>query len=51
MKKLVFLASGGGGNLKFICHCINLNILLDVHVVGVIADRHCGAVDFARNNG
>jgi len=50
MKKLVFLASGGGGNLKFIYRCITLNFLPNVHVVGVIADRPCGAMEFAHDN-
>ncbi|MCY6959566.1 formyltransferase family protein [Clostridium brassicae] len=51
MKKIVFLVSGDGGTLKFIKKCIDNNILQGFVIQCVIADRECGALEFARNNG
>lgn len=51
MKKIIFLVSGDGGTLKFIKKCIDNNILQDFIIQCVIADRECGALEFARNNG
>ena len=48
MSRIVFLGSGGGGNLKFI-----YNYFLNdqsVKIVGVITDRQCGAGEFAEIN-
>lgn len=49
MKRILFLASGGGGTLKFI-HRVS-EIFSEMSIVGVVADRHCGAIDFAEANG
>jgi phosphoribosylglycinamide formyltransferase-1 len=53
MKKgrIIFLASGNGGTLRFIHHCIDQNILPQYEIISIIADRECGAVHFAKNNG
>lgn len=50
MKKLLFLTSGGGGNLKFIFKYLQLHTYLDFYIDSVIADRECGAYEFAREN-
>lgn len=44
--KIVFLGSGGGGNLKFINEY--LKVVQVAEVSGVIADRECGAVEYAK---
>lgn len=46
-KNIVFLCSGGGGNLKFINQSINLGWLGNDAKLIVIADRECGAINFA----
>jgi phosphoribosylglycinamide formyltransferase 1 len=46
--KIVFLGSGGGGNLKFIHNLSKINKNFDV--VGVITDRHCGASEYAKKS-
>lgn len=46
MSKIVFLASGGGGSLKFIYHALK-SLQVPVQIAGVIADRTCPALDFA----
>ncbi len=50
MAKLLFLASGGGGNLKFIKQCIEEGIIKNCDVE-MIADRDCGAYIYAKNSG
>ena len=50
MKKIIFLVSGNGGNLKFIHECIKLNHLSDCTISCVIADRDCEALSFARGH-
>jgi phosphoribosylglycinamide formyltransferase-1 len=45
--KIVFLSSGGGGNLRFIKKCIDETLLENCEVVAVISDRQCRALDFA----
>jgi phosphoribosylglycinamide formyltransferase-1 len=50
---VVFLSSGGGGHLKFVHEMINnsdsaLRNLL--RVKAVVADRECGALDYAKGN-
>lgn len=50
-RKIVFLCSGNGGNLKFIHKCIQYNILQDYEISSVITDRECGALDYAKANG
>lgn len=47
MKKIVFLVSGNGGTLKFMENAIEL-LGLNFKIVGVVADRDCGAVKFAQ---
>lgn len=46
MNKIVFLASGNGGNLKFFFYAIK-KLNLPLEIIGVIADRPCGSIDFA----
>jgi len=50
MKSVLFLVSGGGGNLKFIHQAMNSGIIKDV-CLGVIADRECGALEYAKKIG
>lgn len=47
MKNIVFLVSGGGGNLKFI-YLVNKYEILKNFKITVIADRNCGALDFSK---
>lgn len=47
MKKIVFLASGNGGNLKFFYLAQQHNLISDIDL-SVVADRECGSIDFAR---
>jgi len=49
MKKIIFLASGGGGNLKFI-HKYSLEFPNLYNICYLIADRNCGAIDYANDN-
>jgi phosphoribosylglycinamide formyltransferase-1 len=50
-KKVLFLVSGGGGNLKFI-HQVALNGLVkrvydfELEVIGCVADRDCEAMEY-----
>jgi phosphoribosylglycinamide formyltransferase-1 len=46
--KVAFLCSGGGGNLKLVYELSRKGALPFVSVVGVIADRECLAVEWAR---
>ena len=50
MKSVVFLVSGGGGNLKFFYFAIKNNLIAGVEL-SVIADRECGALAFAKKHG
>lgn len=45
--KLIFLVSGNGGNLKFFSHAIQEGFASNIEL-SVIADRNCGALDFAK---
>lgn len=47
-RSLVFLASGAGGNLKFVDQCIRRGALPGWRLAGVIVDRPCGSADYAR---
>ncbi|MBT2558735.1 hypothetical protein J7E24_13130 [Hymenobacter sp. ISL-91] len=47
MIKIAFLASGNGGTLRFI-HQANQRLQLGLQVVAVVADRPCGALDYAQ---
>ena len=51
MLKIVFLCSGGGGNLRFIAEAIRLGWLKQGVICGVITDRECLANQFARDKG
>ncbi len=50
MLRVVFLCSGGGGNLRFIAEAIHLGILENSEICGVITDRECPASIFAKLN-
>lgn len=47
MKKIVFFASGNGGNLKFFYLALQYNLISNIDLF-VIADRECGSINFAR---
>lgn len=49
MKKIVFLVSGGGGNLKFFDLAFD-HLKLEGLCLSVIADRDCGAIEYSKNN-
>tara|TARA_B100000900_G_C20541334_1_gene700614 strand:- start:611 stop:1312 length:702 start_codon:yes stop_codon:yes gene_type:complete len=49
-KKIVFLASGNGGNFYFIFEAIKRKYLENFEIVEVIADRKCGAQLIAKKN-
>ncbi len=46
--RLTFLCSGGGGNLRLVHALAGSGALPALEVVSVIADRECGALDWAR---
>ena len=48
--KILFLASGNGGTMKFVHHAIK-ELNLEAEIVGVISDRKCGSIIYAQNNG
>jgi len=48
---ILFLCSGGGGNLRFIHHLLLLGALPGITSISVIADRPCQAVDWAKAHG
>jgi len=50
-KRIVFLCSGGGGNLKFIHYAIMNGLLTNAEIVSVITDRECSAGKYAIENG
>jgi len=47
--RIVFLCSGGGGNLRFIAEAIRLGVL-SAQLVSVVTDRECLANRFAREH-
>ena len=47
-KTIIFLCSGNGGNLRFFYHLIKNGILKGKLKLIVVADRQCGALDFAK---
>lgn len=47
--KIIFLVSGNGGNLKFVCEYMKLYGNRYIEIIAVIADRNCGAIDYARS--
>lgn len=48
MKRIVFLVSGGGANLKFIHYALQ-KLNLKVSIVGILADRNISFIDFVEN--
>lgn len=46
IQRIVFLVSGGGGNLRFIHQAIVQGQLPDAELVGVVADRECEALAY-----
>jgi len=48
MKRVVFLVSAGGGTMKFI---YSRREELDIDIIGVIGDRECKALEYARGAG
>ena len=49
-KRIIFLSSGNGGNLKFLNFMINNNLAPNISL-SVIVDRECGALSYARKMG
>lgn len=49
-KKILFLCSGGGGNLRFIHQAVLLGWLPSWQNIAVITDRECPAADYARQH-
>lgn len=50
MKKVVFLCSGGGGNLRFLKTAIDEGLTKGLVVSGVVSDRACRAQEYAIRN-
>ncbi len=50
MNKVVFLCSGGGGNLRFFHLAIEDGLLENFEIAGVISDRLCPALSYAEEN-
>ncbi|MGG1944400.1 formyltransferase family protein [Trinickia sp. NRRL B-1857] len=50
-RRIVFLCSGGGGNLRFIARAAELGTLPDATIAAVLTDRECLANQFAREQG
>jgi phosphoribosylglycinamide formyltransferase 1 len=48
-QRLIFLCSGGGGNLRFVHMAIMNKLAPGIEISAVIADRPCAALDFARS--
>lgn len=46
--RIVFLCSGGGGNLRFVAGAIRMGWIDDARICAVLSDRECGANAFAR---
>ena len=51
MNSVVFLCSGGGGNLRFVYAAMQRGWLPGARLAGVLTDRECGASEFARSKG
>lgn len=49
-KEIVFLASGGGGTLRFLHKALDC-VGLSLHIQGVVADRRCPALQYAEKAG
>lgn len=50
-RSLVFLCSGGGGNLRFVHQALVRGWLSGWQRIVVLADRECGAIEYARQQG
>jgi len=50
-KRIVFLCSGGGGNLRFVKVAVEKGWFGDAVLTAVLTDRECGANDYARLHG
>lgn len=50
-KRIVFLCSGGGGNLRFVNTALKKGYFGNAILAAVLTDRECGANDYARKNG
>ena len=48
MKKIIFLVSGNGGNLKFLNAYLQAASDNRFCISAVIADRECGALNYAK---
>ncbi len=51
MTSVVFLVSGNGGTLKFLHQAIKSNLVKAIRITCVIADRNCGALEYAQREG
>ena len=51
MKRIVFLCSGGGGNLRFLNAAIKKGFAPSMEIAGVLTDRSCGALTYAVDAG
>ena len=51
MKRIVFLCSGGGGNLRFLNAAIKKGFASGMEITGVLTDRSCGALTYAAEAG
>lgn len=51
IRRVAFLVSGGGGNLRFLHRCSVDGIVPGLEVCSVIADRECHALEYARAQG
>jgi phosphoribosylglycinamide formyltransferase-1 len=49
--RIVFLCSGGGGNLRFIYLAIMHKLISNAEIVAVVTDRNCAANEFASSVG
>lgn len=47
--KIVFLCSGGGGNLRFTAEMIRIGLLAETKIQAIIIDRECPASGFAQS--
>jgi phosphoribosylglycinamide formyltransferase-1 len=47
--KICFLASGNGGNLKFLYLVQQFGLIKNINL-SVVADRECGSIEFAKSN-
>ena len=48
---IIFLCSGNGGNLKFIHHCKERNLMRGINSIVVFSDQECPALKWAKAKG